>query len=287
MEPFFEDIGKKRGQQDLIAFEIEQAKLDFFWHYHPEYELTLIQSGKGNRMIGDSHEAFENGDLVLMGPGLPHTWVSEHNINGTCKAIVIQFSEAFINRFIGLDELSNISSMLSTCNLGIAFNENDTEHVNKLMMQLPEKKGIDRITIFLELMDELSKLKMKSLTSSYYQPLKGVENEKRINKVFQYIQKHATEPLTIQNAASVIHLTPSAFCKFFKRVTGKTFSDYVNDIRIANVCTHLIATDKQVAAIAYENGFETLTYFNRVFLKKKGVKPSEYRKGISDGWQGK
>jgi AraC-like DNA-binding protein len=213
-----------------------------------------------------------------MGPGLPHTWVSDHTMMDKCKAVVIQFSAAFINRFTGIDEFSNISSLLNKSNLGIAFNEKNTEHVNKLMMQLPAKKGIERIAIFLQLLDELSKLKTKSLASSYYQPLKGVENEKRINKVFQYIQKHATEPLTIQKASSVIHLTPSAFCKFFKRVTGKTFSDYVNDIRIANVCTQLIATDKQVAAIAYENGFETLTYFNRVFLKKKGMKPSEYRR---------
>lgn len=278
MKPFLEDIGKKRGQQDLIAFEIEQSKLEFFWHYHPEYELTLIESGKGNRMVGDSIETFEHGDLVLMGPGLPHTWVSDHTMIGKCKAVVIQFSAVFINRFTGIDEFSNISSLLNKSNLGIAFNENNTEHVNKLMMQLPAKIGMDRITIFLQLLDELSKLKTKPLASSYYQPLKGVENEKRINKVFQYIQKHATEPLTIQKAASVIHLTPSAFCKFFKRVTGKTFSDYVNDIRIANVCTQLIATDKQVAAIAYDNGFETLTYFNRVFIKKKGMKPSEYRK---------
>ncbi|MEK0422458.1 MAG: hypothetical protein RLZ95_368 [Bacteroidota bacterium] len=278
MKPFFEDIEKKRGQQDLIAFEIEQNKLEFFWHYHPEYELTLIQSGKGNRMIGDSLETFHNGDLVLMGPGLPHAWVSNHDLNGKCKAFVIQFSQAFINRFIGLDELSHFKSLLSKSNLGIAFNENNTELVNKLMIQLPLKKGMERITIFLQLMDELSKMKTKLLASSFYQPLKGIENEKRINKVFQYIQKHATEPLTIQKAASVLHLTPSAFCKFFKRVTGKTFSDYVNDIRIANVCTHLIATDKQVSTIAFENGFETLTYFNRVFLRKKGMKPSEYRR---------
>jgi hypothetical protein len=116
------------------------------------------------------------------------------------------------------------------------------------------------------------------LASSFYQPLRGKENEKRINKVCQYIQKHASEPMNIQKAAALIHLSPSAFCKFFKRITGKTFSDYVNDIRIANVCSQLLATDKQVAEIAYGNGFETLTYFNRIFLKKTNMRPSIYRK---------
>ena len=116
------------------------------------------------------------------------------------------------------------------------------------------------------------------MVSTYYQPLKGSENEKRINKVCQYLQKHATETLTIHKVAALIHLSPSAFCKFFKRITGTTFYDYVNDIRIANVCSQLLATDKQVAEIAYENGFETLTYFNRIFLKKKNMSPSIYRK---------
>jgi AraC-like DNA-binding protein len=94
------------------------------------------------------------------------------------------------------------------------------------------------------------------------------------------VQKHAAEPLTIHKAAALIHLSPGAFCKFFKRITGQTFSDYVNDIRIANVCSELMATDKQVAEIAYGNGFETLTYFNRAFLRKKKMRPGSYRKTL-------
>jgi AraC-like DNA-binding protein len=99
--------------------------------------------------------------------------------------------------------------------------------------------------------------------------------------VCQFVQKHAAEPLTIHKAAALIHLSPGAFCKFFKRITGKTFSDYVNDIRIAHVCTQLLATDRQIAEIAFMNGFETLTYFNRVFLKKKGIRPGQYRSNHS------
>jgi YesN/AraC family two-component response regulator len=278
MKPLFEDIGKKRGQHTLIAFEIEQQKLDFFWHYHPEYELTFILKGRGTRMVGDHHEYFETGDLVLIGPGLPHTWVSDSNSKEKCKAIVIQFSIAFMQRLLGLEEVSSINKLLNNSKLGLSFNAGNTHEIKKLIIELPAKHGMGKMTHFLLILDALSKLKSNALASSYYQPLKGVENEKRINTVCQYIQKHSTETLTIHTAASLIHLTPSAFCKFFKRITGKTFSDYVNDIRIANVCKDLLATDKQVAEIAYENGFETLTYFNRVFLKKKGIKPSNYRK---------
>jgi len=278
MKPLLEDIGKKRGQHSIFAFEIEQQKLDFFWHYHPEYELTLIVNGKGTRMVGDHHEYFESGDLVFIGPDLPHTWMSDRHMEGNCKVVVIQFTKAFIQRFIGLEEIEKINSFLVDSKRGLSMNTAFNDDVKNLIKALPSKTGIEKISNFLHILHQLSKLETISLASSYYQPLKGTENEKRINTVCQYIQKFAAEPITIHKVASIIHLTPSAFCKFFKRMTGKTFSDYVNDIRIANICTDLLATDKQVSTIAFENGFETLTYFNRIFFKKKGMKPTSYRK---------
>ena len=278
MKPLFEDIVKKRGQHSFVAFEIQQDNLEFFWHYHPEYELTLIVNGKGSRLIGDSHAYFESGDLVLIGPSLPHTWVSNGAIKGKCEAIVIQFSVEFIERFTRLGELSSINKLLLCSKQGISINENKSKALKELIKKLPAKEGIEKITDLIHILDELSKSKITPLASSLYQTLKGNENEKRINLVCTYIQQHTTEVLTIHKAAALLHLSPSAFCKFFKRITGKTFSDYVNEIRIANVCNDLLATDKQVAEIAYENGFETLTYFNRIFLKKKNMRPSNYRK---------
>ena len=281
MKPFLENIAHKRGQHSLLAFELNQHRLDFFWHYHPEYELTLIIEGRGRRLIGDNHELFQSGDLVLIGPGLPHTWVSDSGLNGTCKAIVIQFAFDFMERFAGLDELSNIHTLLSLSKQGVSFNQENSPHIKNLIKNFPAKNGVEKITHLLHILDELSKLKTICLASSFYQPLKGNENELRINRVCQFIQKHSSDPLSIHDAAALIHLTPSAFCKFFKRMTGITFSDYVNDIRIANVCNQLMMTDKQVGEIAYENGFETLTYFNRIFLKKKNMRPSIYRKNFT------
>lgn len=278
MKPLLEDIGKKRGIQSFLAFAINQNRFDFFWHYHPEYELTLIVKGKGRRLIGDNHEYYESGDLVLIGPGLPHTWVSDSSMKGKSEAVVIQFSVDFIELFTGLDELSAINKLLLYAKQGIAFKGKYSAAVKELIKRLPEKRGVEKITGLMHILNELSKLRSVPLASSFYQPLRGLENEKRINKVCQYIQKHAAEPLSIQKAAVLINLSPSAFCKFFKRMTGKTFSYYVNDIRIANVCSQLLASDRQIAEIAYGNGFETLTYFNRIFLKKTNMRPSSYRK---------
>ena len=115
------------------------------------------------------------------------------------------------------------------------------------------------------------------MTVSKFIPAKGGQNEKRINKVFQYVQKGFSGKPTLQEAAKSIHLSVSAFCKFFKRISGKTFSDYVNEIRIAHACTLLIETDKPVSVIANECGFENLAYFNRIFLRKKKMTPGKYR----------
>ncbi len=277
MKPMLENLTSKRGQHSFMAFAVNQPKFDFYWHYHPEYELTLIINGKGRRLIGDSHENFENGDLVLIGPGLPHTWVSSKGFKGKSEAVVIQFSSDFIERFAGLEEFTAINKLLLRANQGIVFKGKIPAGSIQQIQLLPEKTGVEKITCLLHILNELSALKSISLASSYYQPLKGKENENRINKVCQYVQKYAAEPLTIHKASALIHLSPGAFCKFFKRITGKTFSDYVNDVRIANACSQLLATDKQIAEIAFMIGFETLTYFNRVFLKKKGVRPSQYR----------
>ena len=142
MKPLFEDIVKKRGQHSFVAFEIQQDKLEFFWHYHPEYELTLIVNGKGSRLIGDSHAYFESGDLVLIGPSLPHTWVSNGAIKGKCEAIVIQFSVEFIERFTRLGELSSINKLLLCSKQGISINENKSKALKELIKKLPAKEGI-------------------------------------------------------------------------------------------------------------------------------------------------
>lgn len=278
MKPVLEQIDSKNGQHSFIAFTITQSRFDFFWHYHPEYELTLIIKGRGRRLVGDSHEQFESGDLVLLGPDLPHTWISDDKHKEKEMAVVIQFSSNFIKRFTELAELTSINKLLTLAKQGISFKGEITAEFVEQMKQLPKKSGVERVIGLLYIFQELSKMKLSVLASEYYQPLKGKENEKRINKVCQYVQKHAVEALNIHKAATLIHLSPSAFCKFFKRMTGTTFSDYVNDIRIANVCNQLITTDMPVAEIAYSNGFETLTYFNRIFLKKKNMTPTQYRK---------
>jgi AraC-like DNA-binding protein len=275
MKARYEDITSKKGDASFVAYAFTVPAFEFKWHYHPEYELTLITRGSGKRLVGDSYENFETGDLVLLGPGLPHTWSSNEVQNKNASAVVIQFSESFLEKFISLPEFKGIGDLLTSAMRGLYFSRSN--ELREDIERLPDRSGVEKITSLLNILQKLSTQKSNHLSSEYFSAVKGEENENRINKVCQYIQKQASRSIDLEQTAALIHLSPSAFCKFFKRATGKTFSDYVNDIRIGNACHLLTESDKAVGEIAYETGFESLTYFNRVFLKKKKVTPRSFR----------
>lgn len=278
MRVAYEDISNKKGNKAFACYQMSLPKFEFKWHYHPEYELTLVIKGNGRRLVGDSYENFVSGDLVLIGPGLPHTWVTNVTTTGKKTAVVIQFPESLLKSLIEYEEFADIKSLLQYADQGLFFPKINKQLVEEIT-SLPDKTGLERVSSFIALLNGLSRCRNKRLASKHYQPLKGKVNESRINIVCSFIQEHSSESCTIKKAASLIHLSDSAFCKFFKRMTGKTFSDYLNDVRIANACILLQQTDKTIAAISFEAGFESLTYFNRVFKRKRGANPNTYRKG--------
>ena len=281
MRASYEDIRSRKGNQSFVAYHLDVPAFPFKWHYHPEYELTLITKGSGKRLVGDSHENFEAGDLVLIGPGLPHTWVSNRVRKNSSSAVVIQFSEEFISSFLQHSEFADISKLLAGAVNGLYFSNKSSKKIAEEIKLLPAKKGVEKITALLIVLQQLSMKNPSKLASTFFNSVKGLENEKRVNRVCQYVQKQAREKISLKKAADMIHLSETAFCKFFKRATGKTFSDYVNDIRIGLACSLLTESDKTINEIAYACGFESLTYFNRVFLKKKNARPREFRKRVS------
>lgn len=273
----YENVNEKRGSKALLAFELSIPRFEFNWHYHPEYELTLITKGSGKRMVGDSIENFSSGDLVLIGPGLPHSWVSNPLLKGKKTSVVVQFPENLITPFFEYQEFLQIKKLLHFSAQGLYFKRIKKETLGKII-SLPAEEGAVKVSNLISILHELSCHHFRKLSSLHYQPAHNERNENRINKVLKYIQENNEADCTITKAASLVHLSNSAFCKFFKRVTGKTFSDYVNDMRIANASLLLQETDKTITSISIECGFESLTYFNRVFKRKKGISPKEFRK---------
>ena len=280
MRAKLEQLSLRDNNQSFLCYEVNVPAFVFLWHYHPEYELTFIVKGRGKRLVGDSYEQFSEGDLVLLGQNLPHSWVSEKIKKQNCQAIVIQFSTEFIAPLLQYREMEDIEKLLLKAEKGLRFKPEKNNEILQIFYEIKDNKSVRAFTLLIQLLHQLSANASIALSSSDLKPLKGNENQQRINKVFQFIQKGFRENISLQKAAALIHLSESAFCKFFKRACGKSFSDYVNDIRVSNACQLLIETDKPIAQIAFESGFESLTYFNRVFLKKKKVRPGEFRKTI-------
>ena len=277
MKAILEDIPSKKGKASFYSTRITVPSFEFKWHYHPEYELTYIVSGSGYRIVGNSHEHFSSGDLVLLGNNLPHTWWGKNEDGSPLEAIVIQFSSEFIEPFLRLNEGQSIKELLAKSAKGIRF-ESDSSMVENLM-SLSETKELNSILSLLSLLQDLTEKPTANLCADSYHNVISKKFETRINKVCTYIQNHYSKSISLKQVSDLVFMTESNFCKFFKKATSTTFSDYLNDLRINEACHLLLYSEDTVSKIAHDCGFESLSYFNRVFLRKKQLTPSGFRRG--------
>lgn len=270
MKISFEDVRSRQGAQSFLAYTFEVPRFKFHYHYHPEYELTFITEGKGERMVGNVCQSFEEGDLVLLGKSVPHTWASQEK----GSAIVIQFSEALVQSLAHWQESKALKTLLSKAEKGLFFPK--SEAIATQMQTLLGLEGLKKILALFHLLDDLAYLPAETISPAS-DFIWSNKTETRINIVCQFIQNNYHQKIDLQQIASLVHLSESAFCKFFKKATQRTFSEYVNFVRIQAVCKSLSETDKTVAEIAYENGFENVAYFNRVFRQVKQCSPKQFR----------
>lgn len=276
MKAQLEDIPSKIGDASFYAKHLRVPCFEFKWHYHPEYELTYILKGTGYRVVGNSHAHFSQGDLVLLGSNLPHTWCGKLDDGAPSEALVIQFSKELIEPFLKLNEGQSIQKLLELSNRGLCF-ESDQLLADQLYT-ITNTSGLERILSLLSILNQLSIGKSRPLTTENYHGIMTKQFETRVNKVCAHLQNHFHEQITLKQVADLVFMSESNFCKFFKKATGTTFSDYLNDLRINEACHLLLSTEDTVGKIAQDSGFESLSYFNRVFLKKKQLTPSVFRK---------
>jgi AraC-like DNA-binding protein len=276
MKAQLEDIPSKQGVASFYQTKISVPAFEFKWHYHPEYELTYILKGNGYRVVGNSHEQFSEGDLVLLGSNLPHTWCGKLDDGAPSEALVIQFSKDFIEPFLKLNESRSIEKLLELSHRGICCDTNQL--LVDQLYTLTNTSGLDSVLSLLSILDQLSKGITRQLTTENYHGIITKQFESRVNKVCTHLQHHFHEAITLKQVSDLVFMSESNFCKFFKKATNTTFSDYLNDLRINEACHLLLSSEDNISKIAHDCGFESLSYFNRVFLKKKKHTPSEFRR---------
>jgi len=262
----------------FIVLNHPSAKFDYPVHYHSDYEINLVMNSKGKRIVGDSVENFNSLDLIMVGPDLPHAWRGEI-VEGN-HVVTIQFSDKLLNFPILEKRLFiPIKQLLFESQRGIAFSENTQLIMKEKIVRLTKMQGFHTVLEFLSILHELSIADRRILVSNQYDTKDTVRKSKsrRIAKVCEYIEKNYEEPIKLKDAAQLVNMSESAFSHFFKKKTNCTFIDYITNLRIARACQMLTDTSHTVAEICYTCGFNNLSNFIRIFKKKKGNTPNEYR----------
>ena len=251
------------------------------WHYHPEYEIHLVTHTTGTFMVGDHVGPFAPGHLVLVGPNLPHNWVSDITPGEVIsqRCVVLQFTrENLATATTTFPELMELQGLLSDARRGVEFGSKLCPKVHDLLTALVAATGVRRLVFFLDILDRLARYgSRRLLLSPTYQPDPGGYLAGTMNYVLTYIASHLDDDLSQGKLAAMCGQSPSALSRLFQRHTEMSYSEYVNRLRVDHACHLLMSTSKPISDICYEVGFNNLSNFNRRFLDHKGMPPSRFR----------
>jgi AraC-like DNA-binding protein len=277
-DPLFESVPRTR-HEGLNCESFRKSCVDFHWHFHPEIELIHIRQGRGVRYIGRSMEPYFPGDFCLIGANVPHAFGSSPSERRGAEWIVGQFlPEIWGEAFWSLPETRRIVAMLKRAQRGIRFEGRDTLPCLKIFAKIGDlAPGAPRLAAWLELLDRLAHGKgQRDLNATAHT---AITVDARLQSVLGWIEEHAADPSLTQSAAAhTVHLSPQAFCRFFRARTGRPFHRYISEVRVARACSGLLHSDASVSEIAYESGFNNLANFNRRFREITGCPPRDYRR---------
>ena len=254
------------------------------WHYHPEIEIMCIEKGWGTRFVGDHIGGYEDGDVCMMGPQLPHEWRndkeffdSDSGLRATCHCVYFR-KELFEGILIRLPEMANIRELIERSRRGIKFTGESRERIARYIRRTFNQNGIERVTNLLTLLEMMAEADEYEILASvgFTQSVNSSDFE-RFNKVYRFLVKNFNKPIKLEEVAAVAGLTPTAFCRYFKERTKKTFVQYLNDMRIGHAKKFLIEGKMKISTLSMEVGFNNLSNFIEQFKKSTNMLPSEYQ----------
>ena len=273
------------GEQSIIIQEDREPHFYPHLHQHPEIQLTWVREGNGNLLVGEQVHRFQTDDVFLIGANQPHLFNSdpayfELDSNLSIHALTLFFDPLQVGKTLAsIPELSGMKALLKGFDRGIKVGSNTKGRVIELMQRIHAAHSLKRVAFFLELLECLT-IEQHTFYLSQQTPFAISESEgQRMSTVFQYLLKHYAEELDLEKVAAQVHLTPPAFCRYFKKHTRKTFTVFLNEIRINAACR--ILKEEQplsVADVAYSTGFNNIPHFNRTFKRVTGQRPNDWRK---------
>jgi len=282
MSALFEKIVLQENASFSIG--IFQDNLDkSTWHYHDNYEISFITEGTGKRIVADSMEEFQPGDLVFIGRNLPHTWIVDKeqftpNMR-KLEMVILQFPPEALNpELLTLPEFKNVSNALILSERGIRITGETLNVACEIMLQLPYLNNFERFLHFFKLMDIIGQsTNIIPLATKEYIRKRFNSKNKRIQTIHNFLMKNYRESIDLNQIANLVSMAEGSLCRFFKMHVGITIFEYLNQIKIEFACKLLMDKDLSILDVAIDSGFNNLSYFNKQFKIISGLTPKEYR----------
>ncbi|WP_276391668.1 AraC family transcriptional regulator [Eudoraea chungangensis] len=281
-KPAFEAIAPNFGHSYTYQkFDASKNNKDNLWHYHPEIELVYVNGGAGKRQIGSHISCYTDGDLILIGSNLPHCGFTD-KFTGNKSEIVIQMKTDFLgNSFFDIPEMKNIQTLFEIAKDGIAFHGETKKLVGNEMEKLEAQSEFGQLLSILNVLNELGKSsELTVLNAEGFTFKTDIEDNDRINIVFNYVRNQFKDDISLADIASIAGMTVPSFCRYFKKITNKTFIQFVNEYRLVHASKLLAEKPMSITDICFESGFNNFSHFNKSFKSFTGQNPSEYRNSL-------
>ena len=276
MKTVFEPISNTLNQSFHYGV-FEKLEFQTPWHYHPEWELTFITESTGIRSVGNSIQAYQPGELVLLGPNLPHCWKTNRSTKELAKSTVIQFRKDVLgDGWMDKYEFSLIKKMLINSNFGLMFNDITAKDVGGKMVSMKKMSPTLRLIEFIKLLHELSLEKYEVLSLGARFNVNSLVSD-RIKNIIDFVDKNYQNKIDAAQLGDLVFMTPVSFSKFFKKTFNKTFTAYLNEYRVSKACELLKESETSVEQIAFETGYPNLSFFHRKFKLFTNKTPAQYR----------
>jgi len=262
------------------SFKLFEPRLKnyFFWHYHPEYELVYVEASNGIRHVGSHISSYMGSDLVLIGPNIPHLNF-DYGLQTAYRQVVVQLQQNFLGTaFAQTPEFTGIQQLFARAGMGLSFGGETKIQVGEKLRHMQQLGHFEQLLCLLEVFQLLAHSPHVNALNDRDTSVQLFLNDKiRMGSIYQYIHAQYNAKPDVNEVAASVHLSTPAFCRYFKKQTNITFTDFVNQYRVTQAKT-LLLKQVSVSEACYEVGFESLSYFNKLFKKLTGVNPSAFKK---------
>src|SRR5690606_12311378 len=292
MKPHFHKVPITQENSFSIRHDIA-PNFGTLWHYHPELELHFTIKGEGVKFIGDNVSNFSGGDMILLGENLPHTWhcKEEYFRLGSglkTEALVLHFHPYCLGKdFTALPEAYLLPRLFERAKKGLKIKEQSKKKIAALMYQMLDARDLERLVYLISILSVLADATdMETIAPAYgfHQPT-SVKEMARLERVFTYVLSNYSKDISLEEVASLASMSVTSFCRYFKGMTHKTFSEFLIEIRISHVCRALVEDRLPTEVICFECGFNNISNFYRHFKKVTGMTPFEYKKKYLLGYK--